>query len=166
MYIDLISKRDKSLIDELKALGFGAVFCPEKDSIRNVLDPEPFDLKMYAGDDYEFVITKGKADAVTDLEKSGFLLNKGLCSKLKENKIFVIFKFKSLVESPDFFRTYKNFLINGRLCSDYSVPSLFVSFAGDLNEVKSPIQLAAFAENFRYNYNNYRKSLELLLKRT
>ena len=79
--------------------------------------------------------------------------------------MFVIFKFSSLLESSDFFRTYKNFLINGKLCNDYSVPALYVSYAKDKDEIKSPTQLIAFAEAFGYNLKNYKRSIELLLKR-
>jgi hypothetical protein len=165
MYVDLIKKRDEKLAERLKTLGFSDIFYIEKDIIKEISDTAPFDLKLYDGKDYEFVIQKGKADAITDLDKNGFLLNKGLCSKLKENGMFVIFKLKSLVESDEFFRTYKNFLINGRLCNDYSVHTLYVSFAGDIDDVKSPIQLISFAENFGYNYSNYIKSVEALLKR-
>lgn len=165
MYIDLIEKKDKFLVDELKKLGFNKVFHIAQGSITDVDDKLPFELKLYDGKDYNFIIQKGKADAITDLDKNGLLLNKGLCSKLKENRIFVIFKFSSLVKSTDFFRTYKNMLINGRLCNDYSVPALYVSFAADGGEIQSPAQLLAFAEEFGYNSNNYKKSVELLLKR-
>lgn len=165
MYIDLIEKDDKSLIEQLKKLGFHTVFFVENGAIKASSDANAFALKLYSGKDYEFVIQKGKADVIMDLDKNGFLLNKGLCSKLKENGMFVVFKLKALVESQDFFRTYKNFTINSRLCNDYSVPALYVSFANNAEEIKSPIQLVAFAENFGYNYSNYKKGTDALLKK-
>ncbi len=165
MYVDLLQKNDGGLVDSLKKLGFDSVFFIERGSITDVDDKLPFELKLYDGKDYDFIIQKGKADAVTNLDKNGLFLSKGLCSKLKENQMFVIFKFSSLIESSDFFRTYKNFLINGKLCNDYSVPALYVSYAKDKDEIKSPTQLIAFAEAFGYNLKNYKRSIELLLKR-
>lgn len=165
MYIDLVGKDDEELVKKVKNLGFDSVFYSDKGVIKDCDDKLPFEIKLYGGKDYDFVIKKGKTGAITDLDKNGVLLNKGLCSKLKENEIFVIFKFKSLVDSEEFFRTYKNFLINARLCNDYSVPALFVSFAAGAEEIKSPAQLVAFAETFGYNYSNYKKSVEFLSKR-
>ncbi len=164
MYIDLIQKNDKEIVDRLKKLGFDNIFDIERSSITDVDDKLPFELKLYDGKDYNFIIQKGKSNAITDLDKNALFLNKGLCSKLKENRMFVIFKLSSLIGSTDFFRTYKNFLINGKLCDDYSVPALYVSFAGVKEQIKSPAQLVAFAEAFGYNLKNYNKSVELLLK--
>lgn len=166
MHIDIIAKKDPTIINELEKLDFNKIFYTENGVIRSATDTKPFDLKLYSGKDYDFVITKGKANAITDFDKNEFLLNKGLCSKLKENEIFVLFKFKSLIESKDFFRTYKNFVINSRLCNECGVPALYVSFAENLDDVKSPIQLVAFSENFGYKYINYKKAVDLISKRS
>ena len=108
MALDLIAVESKEVTDRLHGLGFRDVFA-EKDGVLSRLDDEnPFEINAYSGDDYEFVIQKGKADAVADMEKKGFLLNKGLCHKMKENRMFVIFKFSNLIESENFFKTYKN----------------------------------------------------------
>ncbi len=164
MRIDVIGKVDKGLAEGAKKLGFSHIFCADGARVYDIDDKTPFDLKIYSDKDYTFVINKGKADIITDTEKYFFILNKGLCSKLKENKMFVMFKLKALVESDQFYKVYKNFLINSRLCNDYSVPSLFVSFASSESELKSSIQLEAFAEHFGYNYKNYKNAMDTLLK--
>lgn len=165
MYIDVIPKADRDLSDKIKKLGFDSVFCIDNSHLRDIDDTAPFKLKVYSEDNYAFVISKGRADIVTDLEKNSFLLNKGLCSKLKENNMFVMFKLGSLIEGEQFYKVYKNLLINGRMCADYSVPALYVSFASSEKDIKSPLQLVAFAEQFGYGYKNYKKAVDLLMKR-
>ena len=166
MALDIIRTEDKTVTDRLARLGFSSVLYADKNGrLYGLNDVDPFELSVYGGKDYEFIIRKGKADAVTDTDANGFLLNKGLCSKLKENKMFVLFKFSSLVRSENFFRCYKNFMINGRVCNEYSVNCLFVSFAGEKMDVKSPLQLEYFARQFGYNYNNFVKAQEALIKR-
>jgi hypothetical protein len=163
MNVDVIGKADRTLAESVKKLGFDHVFCFDGDSIYDIEDKIPFKLKVYTGKDYSFIINKGRADVVADMDKHAFILNKGLCSKLKENKMFVVFKLKSLVETDQFYKVYKNFLINSRLCNDYSVPSLFISSASSIDDMKSPMQLEAFAEHFGYGYKNYKKSVETLV---
>ena len=165
MFIDIVEKNRAKLAARLKELRFGAIFEIKGDALIDPEDKDPFELRTYGGKDYDFVIRKGKTDVILNLENNNFLLNKGLCSKLKENHMFVVFKFTSLLESQEVFRTYKNMLINGRLCADYGIDALYVSSARDLNEIKAPAQLIAFAEQFGYHYPNYKKATENLLKR-
>ncbi len=164
MALDILAER--SLAGDAKELGFDRVFVAEKNRVVDHDDPDAFEFSMYSGDDPENAIKKGKFDLVTDLDKSGFLLNKGLCSKLKERGITVVFKFSSLLEAEDMFRVYKNMLINIKVCNEYSIPVLFVSFAKDNMGMKSPVQLEAFAEQFGYNYKNYRKAEKLFVDRS
>ena len=166
MILDVINGYDRDLIDKISKLGFSRVLC--EDDGHKIYDPsdkEPFPLSTYAGKESEAAIRKGKADVITDTDRNGFLLNKGLCSKLKENNMFVLFKFSSLINSDNFFGTYKNFLINGKMCNQYSVDCLFVSFSAKEADIKSPTQLAYFARQFGYNYKNFIKAQEDLLKR-
>ncbi len=165
MYVDVIPKKDPKLLEKIKELGFDAVFTAEDSKLIDPDDELPFDLKLYSGKDINFVITKGRADVVTDLDKYSVILNKGLCSKLKDNGMFVMFKFDSLIKTDNFYKVYKNFLINSRFCADYGVPSLYVSFASSEEEIKSPIQMIAFAEHFGYGYKAYKKSVDMLLKK-
>jgi hypothetical protein len=165
MFIDIVEKNRAKLAVQLKELGFEVIFELKGDTLIDPEDKNSFELRTYYGKDYDFVIRKGKADVILNLENNGFLLNKGLCSKLKENHMFVVFKFTSLLESQEVFKTYKNMLINGRLCADYGVDTLYVSSARDLDDIKAPAQLVAFAEQFGYHYLNYKRAIENLLKR-
>lgn len=120
------------------------------------------DIKAYSGKEYDFVIRKGRANIVYGMESNGFLLNKGLCSKLKENNIFVVFSFSSLLKTDNIFKVYKNLLINGKLCNDYGVNCIYSSFAKNQSELLSTFQIEAFASEFGYNYKNMIKSYEAL----
>ncbi len=166
MAVDIVKNDEKGLVDRLKKLGFDGVFHNHNGLMSMVDDENAFELKVYSGKDYDFTIQKGRADVVEDLEKNGFILNKGLCHKLKENGMFVVFKFSNLIESENFFKTYKNMLINGRTCDEYSVPCIYASYADSVKTAKSPAQLIAFAEEFKYRYDNLLKSWDKLLKRS
>ncbi len=115
MYFDIVPKCDKVLLERLHYLGFNRVLYIE-DGLLHDCEKKGFELKVYGGKDINVFVQKHKTDIVTDLEINNILLDKGLCSKLKENGMFVIFKLKNLLESTEFFRTYKNILINAKLC--------------------------------------------------
>ncbi len=158
MKVDVIAEEDTELVEKLKRLGFERIFFLRKGRLFEQGCAESAGLNVYNGADYTFTIQKGRADVITDLERNNFLLDKGLCSKLKENKMLVLFKFRSLIESEDLFRCYKNMVINGKLCNDYSVSALYCSFSRGAEDIKSPTQLVAFAAQFGYNYENYSKA--------
>ena len=164
MKIDVIRDNSEEITGRLKYPGFDAVLLLNGQKIKNLAKNEETGLKAYAGKDYDFIIRKGKADVIYDLETNGFLLNKGLCSKLKENKMFVIFSFSSIEKSDNMFKVYKNLLINGKLCNDYGINCLYSSGSEEVNGVKSFFQLSAFAEEFGYDYKNILKSAERLAK--
>ncbi|MCL5016953.1 MAG: hypothetical protein M1441_02305 [Candidatus Parvarchaeota archaeon] len=155
---DITRVKDGEIFEYIKKFGIGEVFYYENGNLHRYLDDKEFPVTVYDGEDYDFVIRKGKYDVITGLEKSNFLLDKGLCQKLKENGMFVMFKFSSLIEADEVHRVYRNFYKNASLCNDYSVPSLFVSFAGDRMSIKSSMELASFAQEFGYNYKNLREA--------
>ena len=154
MKIDVIRTDSKDVIEKLKDLDFDRIFLLKDQSIKDISGDENKGFKAYSGKDYNFIIRKGKAKFVYDLEVNNFLLNKGLCSKLKENKITVIFSFSALEKNENMFKVYKNMLINGKLCNDYGVNCLYSSGSESISDVKSFFQLCAFAEEFGYNYKN------------
>ncbi|MCL4397284.1 hypothetical protein M1494_02995 [Candidatus Parvarchaeota archaeon] len=160
MKIDVIRKDSKEIVEKLKGLGFERVFLLKDQSIKEITKDENIEFKAYPGKDYDFVIRKGKAEFIYDLEVNGFLLNKGLCSKLKENKMTVIFSFSALEKSENMFKVYKNLLINGKLCNDYGINCLYSSGSESTSDIKSFFQLCAFAEEFGYDYKNLIKSTE------
>lgn len=164
MYFDIISKCDKGLVERLQGLGFEKVLVLESGRLHEC-EKEGFELKVYGGNDTKIVVQKHKADAITDLETNDTILDKGLCSKLKEANMFVIFKLKNLLESAEFFRTYKNIVINAKLCYDHGVDCMFVSFSSDYNEAKAPMQLIAFAEQMGYRFDRVLKSYSNIEKR-
>ena len=166
MKIDVIRTDSKAVIEKLKGLGFDRIFLLKEQGIKDITSDGNNEFKAYSGKDYDFVIRKGKADFVYDLELNNFLLNKGLCSKLKENKITVIFSFSALEKSENMFKVYKNLLINGKLCNDYGVNCLYSSGSENINDVKSFFQLCAFAEEFGYNYKNMIKSIRSIAELT
>jgi hypothetical protein len=164
MKIDVVRENSTEILEKLKNLGFDSVFLLKEQKIKDLIKNKELDFKAYSGADYEFVIRKGKARFVYDLEVNGFFLNKGLCSKLKENKITVIFSFSSLEKSENMFKVYKNLLINGKLCNDYGVNCLYSSGSEKTSDIKSFFQLCAFAEEFGYNYKNLLKGMESIKK--
>ena len=166
MKIDVIRKDSKEIVEKLKVLGFDRVLLLKDQNIRELTKNENSEFKAYSGKDYDFVIRKGKAKFIYDLEVNGFLLNKGLCSKLKENKMTIIFGFSALEKSENMFKVYKNLLINGKLCNDYGINCLYSSGSENTNDVKSFFQLCAFAEEFGYNYKNMLKSMESVAELT
>lgn len=161
---DITSDKDDEIFDYIKNFGVDELFYLKDGKIHRYSDEKEFPLTVYNGADYDFVIRKGKYNIVTDLEKNGFSLDKGLCRKLKENEMFVMFKFSSLTEAEDIHKVYKSFYRNAVLCNDYSVPSLFVSFADSRQSIKSSMQLVSFAEEFGYSYQNLVQSWRKLLK--
>ncbi len=165
MKIDVVSNSSDEIKKKLQSLGFSSSLYIEDKKVYDMFNESQIDLTAYSGKDYDFVIRKGKSDIIYGLENEGFLLNKGLCSKLKENKIFVVFSFTSLVKAENMFKVYKNLLINGKLCNDYSVNCLYVSGASKPSELISSFQLISFATEFGYNYNNLKKSYEEIKKR-
>lgn len=160
MKIDVIRRRSPEILEKLKKLGFDSILLLERHKIKNITEDGEPEGSAYSGKDYDFVIRKGKARFVYDLEVNGFFLNKGLCSKLKENKITVIFSFSSLEKSENMFKVYKNLLINGKLCNDYGINCLYSSGSESTSDIKSFFQLSAFAEEFGYNYKNLVNSME------
>lgn len=157
MYFDVISKKDKIMLDDLHKLGFDKVLVLDSNRLYDA-EKDSSKLTVYSGPDYKIVIQKHKFDIIADLELHDMFLNKGLCSKLKENGMFVIFKLKNLIASDTFFKVYKNTLINSKLCYDFGVDCLFISFSQEYNEIKSPIQLVAFAEHMGYHFDRLLKS--------
>ena len=166
MKIDVIRKDSKEIAEKLKGLGFERVLLLKDQSIKDITNDENVEFKAYSGKDYDFVIRKGKAKFIYDLEVNGFLLNKGLCSKLKENGMTVIFSFSALEKSENMFKVYKNLLINGKLCNDYGINCLYSSGSESTNDIKSFFQLCAFAEEFGYNYKNMIKSMKTVAELT
>jgi hypothetical protein len=160
MKIDVIRTDSKEIVEKLKNLGFDRIFLLKEHSIKDITKNENNEFDAYSGKDYNFIIRKGKARFIYDLEINNFLLNKGLCSKLKENKITVIFSFSALEKSENMFKVYKNMLINGKLCNDYGVNCLYSSGSENTSDVKSFFQLCAFAEEFGYNYKNMLNSIK------
>lgn len=156
MYLDVVSISDGKLLDEMHKVGFNRILILESNRLHDA-EKVGFNLTVYSGADPRVAIQKHKADIITDLELNGVLLNRGLCSKLKENNMFIIFKLKNLIAADAFFKTYKNILINSKLCYDFDVNCLFVSFSSNSGEIKAPIQLIAFAEHMGYH-------IDLLLK--
>ncbi len=166
MKIDVIRKDSKEIAEKLKGLGFERVLLLKDQSIKDITNDENVEFKAYSGKDYDFVIRKGKAKFIYDLEVNGFLLNKGLCSKLKENNMIVVFSFSALEKSENMFKVYKNLLINGKLCNDYGINCLYSSGSENRNDVKSFFQLCSFAEEFGYNYKNLIKSMKAVAELT
>jgi hypothetical protein len=166
MKVDVIRKESKEIIEKLKSLGFDRIFLIKDQDIKDLTKDEKREFKAYSGKDYNFIIRKGKAKFIYDLEANNFLLNKGLCSKLKENKITVIFSFSALEKSDNMFKIYKNMLINGKLCNDYGVNCLYSSGSESTSDVKSFFQLCAFAEEFGYNYKNMLDSMKEVAETT
>lgn len=164
MKIDVIRKDSKEIVEKLRQLGFDNILLLKDQSIKDITKDENFEFKAYSGKDYDFVIRKGKAKFIYDLELNGFFLNKGLCSKLKENDMVVIFSFSALEKSENMFKVYKNLLINGKLCNDYGVNCLYSSGSENARDVKSFFQLCAFAEEFGYRYKNIINSIESIKK--
>ncbi|EFD93013.1 MAG: hypothetical protein BJBARM5_0268 [Candidatus Parvarchaeum acidophilus ARMAN-5] len=164
MKIDVIKFRSEEIKNKLREVGFQNAISIEDCKVFDAFKDKITDLTAYHGKDYEFVIRKGKANIIFDLENEGFILNKGLCSKLKENKIFVLFSFSSLLDSNNMFKVYKNLLINGKICNDYGVNCIYSSFADNATNVLSPFQLESFAAEFGYNYKNMLKAYEELKK--
>ena len=164
MKIDVIRNDSNGVVERLAKLGFDSVFLLKESKLRSFTGKESSELTAYSGNDYDFVIRKGKATVVYDLEKNGFLLNKGLCSKLKENKMFVVFSFSSLVKGENIFRVYKNLLINGKICNDYGINCIYSSGSEDTSDTKSFFQLMAFADEFGYSYKNLQNSILNLQK--
>jgi RNase P/RNase MRP subunit p30 len=160
MKVDVIRKDSKEIVEKLKNLGFDKVLLIKDQNIIDITKDENTELKAYSGKDYDFVIRKGKAKFIYDLEVNNFLLNKGLCSKLKENKMIVIFSFSSLEKSENMFKVYKNLLINGKLCNDYGINCLYSSGSESTSDIKSFFQLCAFADEFGYNYKNMLDSMK------
>ena len=154
---------NKELIDKVKNLGFKEVLTIENNKIVIPDDANKFGIDICDNGDFLTCINKRNFIAITDLDKFNFRLTKGMCSKMKENNIFVIFKFKNILTSEDIFSTYKNFLVNAKLCNDFSVPSIFASFADSEDFIISPFQLVSFARQFGYNYTNMLKSSDKLL---
>ncbi len=164
MKIDVIRKNSTEILEKLKKLGFDSVLLLEEQKIKDITKDKEMEGNAYSGKDYDFVIRKGKARFIYDLEVNGFFLNKGLCSKLKENRITVIFSFSSLEKSDNLFKVYKNLLINGKLCNDYGINCLYSSGSEKPSDIKSFFQLCAFAEEFGYNYKNMVNSMESIKK--
>ncbi len=164
MKIDVIRNDSKEMVDKLNKLGFDSIFLLEKDRIRRINSDDNSTLSAYGEKDYDFVIRKGKARFIYNLENNLFLLNKGLCSKLKENKMFVMFDLSALIKSDNIFKTYKNLLINGKLCNDYSINCVYASGAEKTSDIKSFFQLVSFANEFGYNYKNMLMSYKALEK--
>ena len=162
-YIDVLTNDDEKLVKRVRKLGFDEIFLLDGNVIKRIDDSKTFELPVYTGNDVEDLIRKNKIKALK-LSDSNLILNKGLCSRLKEANAFVIFDLRSLVEKENFFQIYKNFLINGKRCNDYGINGLFVTLADDENKVKSPIQLLSFAKAFGYNEKNFDRSNKNLSK--
>jgi hypothetical protein len=165
MKMDVIKEYSDEMKKNLGELGFETAISLKNEVVIDVFSGGETGLKAYSGKNYDFVIRKGKADIIYGLENEGFLLNKGLCSKLKENNMFVVFSFSSLIKKENIFSIYKNLLINGKLCNDYSINCIYSSLAENQYELLSPFQLESFAAEFGYNYKNMIKSCEELKKR-
>lgn len=157
-FVDIIMDYDDSLVAELDKLGFSKVLLMKGGVISNPRDSSSLDIKAYSGVNYDGIVRKGGAKAVHGLIANRVALNTGLCRKLNENGMFVVFDLKSLIEAKNYFDAYKIYLKNASICNEYGVDALFVSGAGNPKQIKSPIQLISFAAEFRYNYSNFRRA--------
>ncbi len=159
-FVDIVLDYNDDLARELKKLGFKKIILMQNDKLFDPQETDHFTLSVYSKGSYISAIRKGAVQAISGIAANKVVLDPGLCKKLKESRSFVIFDFKSLVTSKNYFDVYKLYLRNSTLCNEHGVDALFVSAAERINEVKSPIQLVSFALEFRYNYSNFRRASE------
>ncbi|MCW1301681.1 MAG: hypothetical protein OH316_00910 [Candidatus Parvarchaeota archaeon] len=164
-FIDIVLSYDESLVSRLDKLGFKKVFLMKGGVISNPRDSKSLDMRVYSGANYSTIIRKGSAKAIYGIALNKVALDAGLCKKLKENEMFVIFDFRALIEAKNYFDVYKLYLRDASMCNEHGVDALFVSAAEKPSQIKSPMQLVSFANEFGYNYSNFRRSSKRFISR-
>ncbi len=157
-FVDIVLNNNNEFLEEVKKLGFKKIVLMQNGELFDPDSKNHFTLSVYSTGNYISAIRKGSAQAIFGLYANKVILNPGLCKKLKESGTFVIFDFKSLIRSKNYFDAYKLYLRNSTLCDEHGVDALFVSAAEKVNEIKSPIQLVSFALEFGYKYQNFRRA--------